>query len=150
MFDDEYLYIIAENVRADHVGKIHYRFPVSHISEFILEGNSNVVLGMCIGGGLGTAIGLIVAQGIKDSNSKDDGTVNSCGSGIVTGVTAAAAFAAIALGGFLIGTITGVVASTDDEIININSERDLLKLRGRTAYVLNKETLKKRKYLDIY
>ncbi|MGB5893485.1 MAG: hypothetical protein WBG58_04850 [Ignavibacteriaceae bacterium] len=150
MFDDKYLYKIAENVRADHVGKIHYRFPVSQVSEFILEGNSNVVIGMCVGGILGSAIGLIVAEGIKNSEPKDDNSINSCASGVATGASAAAAFAAIALGGFLIGTITGVATSTDDEIIIINSERDLLKLKGHSAYVLDKETLKNNKYLDIY
>jgi small nuclear ribonucleoprotein (snRNP)-like protein len=150
MFDDKYLYIIAENVRADHVGKIHYRFPVSKVSEFILEGNSNVVIGMCVGGMVGSAIGWIVAEGIKNSEPEGDNSINSCASGVATGASAAAAFGAIALGGFLIGTITGVATSTDDEIIIINSERDLLKLKGYSAYVLDKEKLKNNKYLDIY
>jgi small nuclear ribonucleoprotein (snRNP)-like protein len=150
MFDNKYLYIIAENIRADHVGKIHYRFPVSQLSQFIIEGNSNVVIGMCVGGIVGSAIGLIVAEGINNSKPEYDNSLDNCGSGVATGVSAAAAFAAIALGGFLIGTITGAATSTDDEIIIINSERDLLKLKGYSAYVLDKETLKNNKYLDIY
>ena len=66
MFDRNYLYITAENLRADHMGKMTYRIPVPEIKEIYQEENSNRFLGICIGGSLGTFFGFGVAKSIGD------------------------------------------------------------------------------------
>ena len=56
----------------------------------------------------------------------------------------------IALGGFLIGTLVGASSSTDDNVLYFDTDMDVLKLKGHTFYVLNKEILNEKKYYGIY
>ena len=155
MFDENYIYVIAEGVRADHLGKMKYRIPVKDISEINLEGSSNVLLGMCIGGAAGAIIGLVVANSIahsadtKETNNLNESASN-CASGFTAGLAGATAFGAITLGGFLIGTLIGVTTSTDDEVFDFYNQQDVLKLTGRVAFVLKKELIMSENYYDIY
>ena len=155
MFDENYIYVIAEGVRADHLGRMKYRIPVKDISEINLEGSSNVLLGVCIGGAAGAIIGLVVMNSVansaktKEANNFDE-SVSNCSSKLGAGLAGATAFGAITLGGLLIGAIIGVTTSTDDELVKLQNEKDVLKLTGRVAYVLNKESIKKIKYYEVY
>ena len=155
MFDENYIYVIAEGVRADHLGRMKYKIPVKDISEINLEGSSNVLLGMCIGGVAGAVIGLVVANSIKNSaETKEANSVSNaadnCGSSLGAGLAGASAFAAITLGGFLVGTLIGVTTSEDDEVFNFYNEKDVLKLTGRVAFVLNKESIRNKNYFEIH
>ena len=155
MFDENYIYVIAEGVRADHLGRMKYRIPVKDISEINLEGSSNVLLGMCIGGAAGAVIGLVVANSIansaetKEANSVSN-AANNCASDFGASMAAGSAFAAITLGGFLVGTLIGVTTSENDEVFNFYNEKDVLKLTGRVAFVLNKESIININYFEIH
>jgi hypothetical protein len=131
MFDPNYLYLIAENLRADHIGKMTYRIPVPEIKEIYQEENSNRFLGICIGGSLGTLTGFGVAKSIGD-------------------LDALKYWFALAFVGTAIGGIIGHATSTKGEMIYFESETDILKLKGRTAYIIDKSHLKKQKYYDIH
>jgi len=155
MFDENYIYVIAEGVRADHLSRMKYRIPVKDISEINLEGSSNVLLGMCIGGAAGAVIGLVVANSIKNSAETNEANsvsnaASNCSSEFGASMAAGAAFAAITLGGFLVGTLIGVTTSEDDEVFNFYNEKDVLKLTGRVAFVLKKESGIKENYFDIH
>jgi hypothetical protein len=130
MFDCNYLYLTAENIRADHIGKMTYRIPVSEIKEIFQEENSNRFLGICIGGSLGTFLGFGVAKSIGDFE-------------------ALKYWFALAFIGTAIGGIIGHATSTKGEMIYFESDMDVLKLKGRIAYIIDKGLLKKQKYYDI-
>ena len=130
MFDRNYLYVTAENLRADHIGKMTYRVSVSEIKEIYQEENSNRFLGICIGGSLGTLTGYGVAKSIGD-------------------LEALKYFFALAFVGTAIGGIIGHATSTKGEMIYLESDMDVLKLKGRTAYIIDKSHLKKQKYYDM-
>lgn len=152
MFDENYIYVIAGNVSADHPGIDRYRIPVSHISEITLKGTSNVLMGVCIGGAVGSAVGGVVMAAIdedEDEHKQNSDPWKSC-MDIDDEVNAAAACVSIALGGILIGALVGVTTSTDDNTIYFDSKMDVLKLKHRCAYVFDKGKLKQKKYLDIY
>jgi hypothetical protein len=147
MFDENFIYVIASDVSADHPGTDRYRISVSRISEITLEGTSNVLMGMCIGGAAGAIIGAIVGTSI---NEDEKNQTNNCLSDMDDEVNAAAAFVAITLGGFLVGTVIGASTSTEDNVIYFDSKMDVLKLKRYCAYVLDKEVIKEKKYFDIY
>jgi hypothetical protein len=130
MFDYNYLYVIAENLRADHIGKKTYRIPVSEVKEIFQEENSNRFLGICIGGSLGTFLGFGVAKSIGDFE-------------------ALKYWFALAFIGTTIGGIIGHATSTKGEMIYFESDMDVLKLKGRTAYIIDKSHLKKQKYYEM-
>lgn len=150
MFDENYLYVIAENVSADHPAIDRYRIPVSHISEITLKGTSNLLTGICIGGAVGSAIGAVVMAAIDEDEQKQNVDPWESCMDIDDEVNAAAACVTIALGGFLVGTIVGISTSTDDNTIYFDSKFDVLKLKHRCAYVFEKGMFKQRKYFDIY
>lgn len=150
MFDENYLYIIASDITAEHTGMNRYRIPAAQVTELTLEGSSNVLAGMCIGGTIGLVIGALVSSSIKSNSHKGPDSFDNCAADMDESFNAAAAFVAIALGAFLVGTFIGAGTSSDDQVIYFDSNMDVLKLRGHCAYILNKEILKDRKYHDIY
>lgn len=150
MFDENYLYIIASYITAEHTGMNRYRIPVTHVTELTLEGSSNVLAGMCIGGTIGLVIGALVSSNIKSNAKKGPDSFDNCAADMDASFNAAAAFVAIALGAFLVGAFIGAGTSSDDQVIYFDSNMDVLKLRGHCAYILNKDILKDRKYHDIY
>jgi small nuclear ribonucleoprotein (snRNP)-like protein len=148
MFDSEYIYIYSSNVTADHIGRMRYRIPVSDIHQLTIEGSSNLVLGMCIGGAAGGAIGLLAYSAIRKEQS--DNSFKNCTANFNNAANATAALVGITLGGFLIGTLVGASSSTDDNVFFFDTDLDVLKLREHSFYVLNKEILNEQKYYDIY
>jgi hypothetical protein len=146
MFDSKYVYVFSDNVTADHIGFMRYRIPVSDIYQITIEGSSNTLLGICIGGSAGGLIGLITAFAIKEDNS----STKSCNASVSNAANVTAALVGITVAGVLIGTIVGISTSTDDNVIFFDADRDVLRLSGHTAYVLDKEMLKGKKYHDIY
>lgn len=147
MFDENYIYVIAGDVSADHRGMNKYRIPVSKISEITLEGTSNVLMGMCIGGAAGAIIGGIVSSSIAQDQQIQE---RNCVTGLEIDMNAVSAFIAIALTGFLVGTVIGASTSTDDNVIYFDSTMDVLKLKRHCAYAIDKEKMKEKKYYDIY
>jgi hypothetical protein len=148
MFDSEYIYIYSSNVTADHIGRMSYRIPVSDIHQLTLKGSSNLFLGLCIGGGAGGLIGALAYTAIKKDNPNK--SFNTCTADLNNAANATAALVGITLGGFLIGTLVGASTSTDDNVIFFDTDMDVLKLKGHTFYVLNKDILNEKKYYDIY
>jgi len=148
MFDSEYIYIYSSNVTADHIGRMRYRIPVSDIHQLTLGGSSNLVLGMCIGGAAGGLIGALAYSAIKKDNPNK--SFNTCTADLNNAANATAALVGITLGGFLIGTLVGASSSTDDNVIFFDTDMDVLRLKGHTFYVLNKDILNEKKYHDIY
>ncbi|MBT8379165.1 MAG: hypothetical protein KJN64_08035 [Ignavibacteria bacterium] len=150
MFDDKYIYIIAEDVRADHIGRNPYKIPYTQISTLVLEGSSNFLTGMCIGGGAGTLLGVIIALAVGEDPKTTDNSLKNCGANLGEGVSAVAIGLGIALAGVTIGAIVGASTSTDDEVITFESELDLLKLKGHAGYLLDKDSRKTINYFDIH
>jgi len=150
MFDDRYVYVLAENVRADHIGRNPYKIHFRQISTFVLEGSSYFLTGMCIGGGAGTLIGAIIAQAVTDDPNTTDNSLKNCGANLNEGVSAVAIGLGVALAGVAIGAIIGASSSTDDEVLTFESELDLLKLKGHAGYLLDKERRKTINYFDIH
>ncbi len=148
MFDNKYIYMNSSNVSADHIGRMSYRIPVSEIYKLTIEGCSNLVLGMCIGGAAGGVLGALAYSAIKKENT--DKSFDNCTANINNAVEATAALVGITLGGFLIGTLVGASSSSDDSVIFFDSDLDVLKLRGFSFYVINKEILEEKKYYDLY
>jgi len=148
MFDSEYIYIYSSNVTADHIGRMSYRIPVSEINQLTIEGSSNLVLGMCVGGGAGGLIGALAYSAIRKDN--EDNSFKNCIANANNAANATAALVGITLGGFLIGTLVGASSSSDDNVIFFDTDLDVLKLKVHTFYVLNKDILKEQKYYDIY
>lgn len=148
MFDSEYIYIYSSNVTADHIGRMRYRIPVSDIHQLTIEGSSNLVLGMCIGGSAGGLIGALAYSAIK--KDYQDKSFNNCTANFNNAANATAALVGITLGGFLIGTLVGASSSSDDNVFFFDTDLDVLKLREHSFYVLNKEILTEQKYYDIY
>ena len=148
MFDSDYIYIYSSNVTADHIGRMRYRIPVSDIHQLTLEGSSNLVLGMCIGGAAGGAIGLLAYSAIRKEQS--DNSFKNCTADFNNAANATAALVGITLGGFLIGTLVGASTSSDDNVIFFDTDMDVLKLKVHAFYVFNKEILNEQKYYDIY
>jgi hypothetical protein len=150
MFDDRYVYVLAENVRADHIGRNPYKIPYTQISSLVLEGSSYFLTGMCIGGGAGTLIGAIIARAVTDDPNTTDNSLKNCGANLNEGVSAVAIGLGVALAGVAIGAIIGASTSTDDEVLTFESELDLLKLKGHAGYLLDKERRKTINYFDIH
>jgi hypothetical protein len=149
MFDDSNIYILAEDVRADHIGRNPYKVPYTKINTLVLEGSSNFLAGMCIGGGAGAVIGALVAQALRADTKSTDKSSESC-SKMNENIGAGVAFMGIALAGVAIGAMVGASTSTDDEVITFESEIDLLKLKGHAGYLLDKERRKTINYFDIH
>jgi len=148
MFDEKYIYVLSANVRADHVGQMRYRIPVSSINWLTIEGESYTLMGMLTGSAAGGIIGAIAYSLIR--KKQDGSSLKSCTADADNAATALAVCAGITLGGFLIGTIIGSSQSTDDNVIYFETDMDVLKLSGYSYYVLDKEMLNERKYFDIY
>ena len=144
MFDCNYVYVIAENVRADHIGEMPYRIPVSQISKIFQEENSNTFQGICVGGILGTVIGLAVGFAIGQSVDRSKPFPQFEAAGRLLMALIVGAFTGTAVGG-----IIGHSSSTKGEYFSFESDNDVLKLKGRIAYIIDKGLLKKQKYYDI-
>lgn len=143
MFDENYVYFFAEGITADHIGKMHYRFPISEIEKFTLEGNNNILLGTCGGAAVGGVVSLILISVDKSSSSHP---VESCLSPAFK-AGAVAAGVVLAAG---IGLLIGAISSTEDQHFYFNNEYDVLKLQGHSAFVLDKNLLKKFRYHNVY
>jgi hypothetical protein len=149
MFDDKYVYLIADNVRADHIGRNPYKVPYTQISTLVLEGSSNFLAGMCIGGAAGTVVGLLVAYALRADTESSNESSKSC-SKLNENFAAGIVGMGIILTGVAVGAIVGASTSTDDEVLTFESGLDLLKLKGHAAYLLDKEKRKTINYFDIH
>ena len=149
MFDDQHVYVLAENVRADHIGRNPYKIPYTQISTLVLEGSSYFLTGMCIGGAAGTLIGGLIFQALRADTKSTTTPSESC-SKLNENIGAMIAFMGVAVASVAIGAIVGASTSTDDEVITFESELDLLKLKSHAGYLLDKERRKTINYFDIH
>ena len=117
------------------------KIPVSNVNQINILGKNKT----WSYAGWGALIGLVVGGISYFSTNENNSTNNSIDGG---GFNDAEIITAPIFGG-LIGLIIGAVTSTNDEVYNINSEYDLLKLKDYAKYYFQYDKSVEEKYVEL-
>jgi hypothetical protein len=120
MFSKKYLYLLSDkSVSTGGTSHSRIKILVSDVEVVILPGESNILAGLGWGALAGLVIATIVYISTNDNTNDLEGVaVASVGSLI----------------GGLVGLLVGIASSTSDEVIEIATIRDLIKLKEYAKY----------------
>ena len=122
MFSKRYLYLYSDkSISTGTTSHLRIKIPVSFVEAVILPGESNVLTGMGWGGLAGLLIGLVISTSVEQNNFW-----------IYDAKMMVAGF--FALLGAGIGALIGLGASSGDQVIDIASTDDLIKLKDLAKY----------------
>ncbi len=122
MFSKRYLYLYSDkSITAGNISHLRIKIPVSNVEAVVLPGQSNTLTGTGWGGLVGLLAGIAVSTSVKSQNFW-----------IYDAKMMVAGF--FALLGAGIGALIGLGASTGDEVIEIASTYDLIKLKESARY----------------
>jgi hypothetical protein len=123
MFSKKYLYLYSDkSISRGGTSHLRVKIPVSNVEAIILPGESYTLIGMGWGALAGLGVGLVV--GLTSVESRNFWIYNSK-------MMVAGFFAVLGAG---IGALIGLGVSTSDEVFEINSTNDLLKLKELVKY----------------
>lgn len=141
MFSKDYLYLFTEDNGVNSTKNNSYKIKIADVDSIIILGESKVLSSM----GLGALTGLVIG-GVIGLASGDDSE------GFLR---FSAGEKAIGLGGFfgfiggIVGLISGLLSSTDDELIQYNIQKELFRLNDYAEYYFIYDEVIENKYVEI-
>lgn len=142
MFSKDNVYLSSmQNLQAGESIEQDLIIPVSKLDTITFEGESEVFSSV----GWGVLAGIVLGGLIGLASGDDEG-------GFVNFTKEEKAVGAggfLGLLGGLIGLIFGLTSSSDDEIIQINSQVDMIKLKGYAKYRLKYEKPYPKQYVEV-
>ena len=123
MFSKKYLYLYSDkSISTSGTSHLRVKIPISNVEALVLPGESNTLAGMGWGALAGLVVGLVVSLTSVESQNLWIYDSRMLVSGF---------FAVLGAG---IGALIGLGASTSDEVIEIATTYDLLKLKELAKY----------------
>lgn len=144
MFSKDYLYLFAEDNWVYSTKNERYKIKLADVNNIIIAGESKVLSSMGWGALIGLAVGGVI--GFVGGATTDDP------SGLFQLSTEEGA---LFFGGFfgliggIVGLIVGLTSSTDDELIQYNSQEELIKLNDYAEYYFIYDEVIENSYAEI-
>ncbi len=141
MFSKDYLYLFSEDNGVKSTKNNSYKIKIADVDSIIILGESKVLSSI----GLGALYGLVIGGVIGFASGDDTRGF----------IRFSAGEKAIGLGGFfgfiggIVGLIVGLVSSTDDELIEYNSQEELFRLNDYAEYYFIYDKVIENSYAEI-
>lgn len=140
IFSKDYLYLIEERNEVEGTVNSRYKIKVTDVDSVFIMGESNALSSM----GWGALSGFI-AGGLLGflSGGQSSGFIqmNAAETALSLGVV-------LGIIGGISGLIVGLVSSSDDEIIEVKSQYDVLKLKDYARYYFRYDDALEKKYVE--
>jgi len=121
MFSKEYMYLYSDEDWLLRIKEHRYKIKISEVDTVFIMGESNVLSSTGWGALAGVLAGAVIGVTMTPQNY-DSGEFALAGAAIIGTI------------GGIIGLIVGLLSSTDDIIITINSQKDIPKLIDYAKY----------------
>jgi hypothetical protein len=139
MFSKKYLYLYSDkSISTGGTSHLRVKIPVSNVEALVLPGESNTLAGL----GWGALAGLVIGIGVSLTSVESSENL-----WIYTPEMLVSGFFMVLGAG--IGALIGLGASTSDEVIEIATTYDLLKLKELAKYNPGDKTPPGKKYFTV-
>lgn len=141
MFSRSYLYFVSEkNLLTNTYENFRFKLPIAKVHSLIYK-ESTILGPVALGAGVGLLGGILAQTAGGNSNEP-------ISRGLESSIKAGVFIIAVALGA-MIGLVIGLASSGDEEIIVIQSEDDLVKLKNYTKYHFKYDQSIEERYVEL-